>query len=153
MKDRIEADVTLWAPDDYPNSAALTCPFDVLEVFGTKARIPVRLTVDGFTFRSSLAPMSGQHMMVFNLEMRQKTGYKAGDTIHIILEKDTEPREIELPEDVIKILKTDKQAHALFMKYSYSHKKETMAWINDTKNPETRKRRILKLLETLQPKT
>jgi hypothetical protein len=153
MKDHIETDVTLWAPDDYPTSAALTCPFNVLDVFGTKARVPVKLTVDGYTFRSSLAPMSGKHMMVFNLEMRQKTGYKAGDTIHIILERDIEPREIEIPKDVAKVLKTDKHAYAAFMKYSYSHKKETMDWINDAKKPETRQKRIIKLLESLQVKT
>jgi bifunctional DNA-binding transcriptional regulator/antitoxin component of YhaV-PrlF toxin-antitoxin module len=152
MKDRIEADVTLWAPNDYLTSAAFTCPFSVPEVFGTKARIPVKITVDGHTFRSSLAPMSGQHMMVFNMEMRQKTGYKAGDTIHIILEKDTEPRVIEIPQDVTNVLKTSKTAYDLFMKYSYSHKKEVMDWINEAKKPDTRKRRILKLLDTLKEK-
>jgi hypothetical protein len=153
MKNRIEVEVTLWAPNDYPTSAALTCPFDVQEVFGTKARVPIILTVDGHKFRSSLAPMGGQHMMVFNLEMRQKTGYKAGDTIRIILERDTEPRTIEIPDDVVSVIKSDKAALGTFGKYSYSHKKEVMDWINDAKKPETRTKRIHKLLQDLKDKS
>lgn len=64
-------------------------------------------------------------------------------------ERDTEPRVVEVPEDVIKVLKTNQQAYDVFMKYSYSHKKEVMAWINDAKKSETRQKRILKLLQTL----
>jgi hypothetical protein len=146
---QIEFSITLWAPNDYPTSAALTFPFSTLEVFGTKARVPVRFWVDGHEFRSSLAPMGGEHMMVFNLEMRQKTGYKAGDTIHIIMERDTEPRVVNVPDDVINVLKTSDTAYNKFMKYSYSHKKEVMDWINEAKRPETRQRRIQKLLESL----
>lgn len=149
MKDKLEFDITLWAPDDYPNSAALTLPFDALEVFGTKGRVPVCFTVNGHTFRSTLAPMGGQHMMVFNLEMRQKTGFKAGDTIHITMERDTEPRVVEVPEDVMQALKGDAKALHAYEKYSYSHQKELIAWINDTQNPATRQKRILKLVDTL----
>jgi len=149
MKDKIEFDVKLDAPEDYPNSAAITCPFDVQEVFGTKARVPVKFTVAGFTFRSSLAPMGGCHMMVFNKEMRDKTGFKAGGTIHVILERDSELRIVDIPEDVVAALKSNDAAYQVFMKYSYSHKKEVIDWINDTKKPETRQRRIIKLLETL----
>jgi hypothetical protein len=149
MNKKLEFDVTLWAPDDYPNSAAFTFPYDAQEVFGTKSRVPVKFSVDGHVFRSTLAPMGGQHMMVFNLEMRQKTGYKAGDTIHITMERDTEPRVVEIPDDVAKAMKSNQQAYDVFMKYSYSHQKEDVAWINDAKRPETRQKRILKLLETL----
>ncbi len=149
MKNKISFDVTLVAPEDYPNSAALTCPFDVQEVFGTKARVPVKITVDGHLFRSSLAPMDGCHMMVFNLEMRNKTGYKDGDTIHVLMERDTEPRTVEIPDDVAVALKTNPAACDKLMAYSYSHKKEVIDWINDAKKPETRAKRILKLLERL----
>ncbi len=51
MKKIIEFDVTLWTPEDYPNSAVITFLYDVVEVFGTKARIPVRFSVDGHEFR------------------------------------------------------------------------------------------------------
>lgn len=148
-KNRISFDVTLVAPEDYPNSAAITCPFDVQEVFGTKARVPVRFTVDGHIFRSSLAPMGGCHMMVFNKEMREKTGYKGGDTIHIVMERDTEPRTIDFPDDVLTVIQTHHQAWETLQNYSYTHKKEVMDWINSTRNPDTRARRIHKLLDKL----
>jgi len=149
MKDKIEFDVKLFAPEDYPNSAAIVFPYKAVDIFGTKGRIPVKFTVGEHTFRSSLAPMGGCHMMVFNLEMRTKTGFKAGDTIHISMEKDTEPRTVDIPEDVTNDISTDENAFHTFMKYSYSHKKEVMDWINDAKKPETRQKRIQKLLDTL----
>ncbi len=149
MKDKIEFDVELVSPDDYPNSTAITCPFNVLEVFGSKARIPVKITVDGHSFRSSLAPMGGCHMMVFNKEMREKTGYKGGDTIRIFMERDTEPRTVDIPDDVLVTLKQNETAYRVFLNYSYSRQKEVIEWINDAKKPETRQKRISKLMESV----
>jgi len=149
IKSRIKFDVTLWTPEDFPNSAVITFPYSALDVFGTKGRVPVRFSVDGHVFRSSLAPMGGEHIIPFNAEMRAKTGYKAGDTIHVIMEKDNEPREVEIPIDVAKALNTDKTAKETFVKYSYSHKREVMDWINDAQKPETQQKRILRLLQTL----
>jgi len=150
MKKIIEFDVTLWTPEDYPNSAVITFPYDVAEVFGTKARIPVRFNVDGHVFRSSLAPMgSCGHIIPFNKEMRDKTGYKAGDTIHVSLERDTEPRVVAVPEDVSAALKAVPEAQAAFSAQSYSHQKEHIDWITEAKKPETRSKRISKLIEVL----
>lgn len=149
MSQIFEFDVTLWTSEDYPNSAAFTFPYSAFEVFGTKGRVPVKLTIGEHTFRSSIAPMDGKHMMVFNLQMRQKTGFKAGDTVHIILQRDTEPRDITFSEDVLEVVKTNSAAYEKLMSYSYSHKKEVMDWIDDAKKPETRQKRITKLLETL----
>ncbi len=150
MQQIIEFDVTLWTPEDYPNSAVITFPYDVMELFGTRARIPVRFSVDGHVFRSSLAPMgSCGHIIPFNKEMREQTGYKAGDTIHVVLERDTEPRIAAVPEDVMAALKAVPAADKAFQKYSYSHKKEVMAWINDARKPETRQKRISRLVQTL----
>ncbi len=145
---RIELDIELGYSAEYPNSAFISCSFDVYPIFGSKARIPVKLTVDGHVFRSSLAPMGGTHMMVFNKQMRDATGYKAGDRIHIILERDSEPRIVEIPDDVRTALLANRTWEK-FQKYTYSHQKETMDWINDTKNPETRSRRIAKLADNL----
>jgi len=146
----ITCSVTLWAPNDYPTSAALTAPFDVQAVFGTKARVPVKITVDGHTFRSSLTPMGGQHMMVFNKEMRAATGYQAGDTIRITFERDTEPRIVKVPDDVLAALQSEPVAYERFNKLSYSHQKEYMDWINDTRKSEPRQNRIQKLLTVLK---
>lgn len=146
----ISLDIDLLATDEYPTSAYMVFDFDVKAVFGTKARVPVKLCVDGHTFRTSLAPMGGTHMAVFNKQMRDATGYNAGDRIHIRLELDTEERRVDVAEDVSDALKYA-GVWDTFVKYSYSHQKETMDWINDAKKPETRSRRIMKLCESLKP--
>jgi hypothetical protein len=147
--DKLETDIILGYSDEYPSSSFLEFDTELmLRVFGSKGRIPVKLMVDGHVFRSSLVSMAGKHMMVFNKQMREVTGYKALDKVHIILERDTEPRIVEIPEDVREVLIANDVWDTLDQ-YSYSHKKEVMDWINDTKNPETRKRRIAKLAENI----
>ncbi|HOZ01191.1 MAG TPA: YdeI/OmpD-associated family protein [Candidatus Syntrophosphaera sp.] len=146
---RLELDIVLGFEPEYPTSAFLEFPYEVSSVLGGKGRIPVKLIVGCHVFRSSLAPMGGRHMMVFNKQMRDATGFKAGDKIHIILERDNQPREVKITSDVKSALEhsgtwTD------FARYSPSHKKELMDWINDAKRPETRARRIAKLIDTLQ---
>ena len=68
-------------PDGVPSVkiAGLSAPFDVEKTFGTRARVPVRGTINRYPFRSSLMPMGGCHRMVVNREMREGAGVKAGD--------------------------------------------------------------------------
>ncbi len=146
--DPISMDIELLATDEYPGSAYFV--IDAKTLFGTKARVPIKLYVDGLVFRTSLAPMSGTHMAVFNRQMRESTGFKAGDVIHVLIELDKEERKVEVPADV----ETALREHGLlesFGKFSYSHQKEVMDWINDAKKPETRARRIAKLCEKYGP--
>jgi len=142
---RVELDILLQSTDEYPSSAFIVCEFDVYAVFGSKGRIPVIVKVGSHQFRSSLAPMSGSHMMVFNREMRDATGFKAGDRVHMILERDVQDRQVDVPEDVKAAIEADGKWEA-FITQSYTHKKEQMLWINEAKRPETRQRRIEKLL-------
>jgi len=151
IPNRVELDIELQRTDEYPDSAFIQCDFDVFAVFGSKARVPVVLSVDGHRFRSSLAPMGGRHMMVFNREMRAATGYKAGDRIQAVLERDFSDRQVDVPLDV----RTAIEAAGLWDAYerqSYSHRKEQMQWIAEAKKPETRARRIDKLLSEYLPR-
>lgn len=145
---RIELDIEIGFEPEYPNSGFFRFPFAAYEIFGSRARIPVKLTLDGQVFRRTLAPMGGCHMMVFNQELRDKTGYKAGDVVHIVLERDYEPRTVEIPPDVQSALETA-DLLAAFRAQSYSQQKERMDWVNDAKRPETRARRIARLIEAL----
>ncbi len=147
----ISLDIELGYSQEYPNSAYMDFDFEAYKIFGSKARIPVKLTVDGHIFRSSLAPMGGRHMMVFNHEMRVATGYKAGDLIHIILERDTEPRIVDIPDDVKAALEKNDVLEIL-SDFSYYHQKEFMDWINNAKKQETRLRRIAKLITRFKEK-
>ncbi len=146
---KITLDILLQTNEEYPGSAFMTFDFDFKAIFGKTGRIPVKLTVDGHTYRSTIAVYAGVHMMVFNRQMRLDTGYKAGDTIRITLEHDLEKRSVEIPEDVKEALQNAGVWEA-FTRYSYSHQKENVAWISDAKKPETRLRRIAKLITTLE---
>jgi hypothetical protein len=124
-------------------------PFDVLKTFGTRARVPVRGTVNGFPFRSSLFPMGGRHMMVVNRHLRAGAGVKGGDTASVIMERDTEPRVITPPADFARALKANQDAKTLWDKLSFTHRREHVEHIEDAKRPETRQRRIEKSIRML----
>ncbi|HEX8089618.1 MAG TPA: YdeI/OmpD-associated family protein [Blastocatellia bacterium] len=129
--------------------AAITIPFSVEKAFGSKARVPVRGTINGFPFRSSLFPMGGAHIMAVNRAMRNGAGAKAGDTVSVVMEVDTEPRVVAVPADFKKALAGSRQAGAAFDKLSYTHRKEFVAWVEGAKREETRARRIEKALAML----
>jgi len=127
-------------------------PFDVFEVFGTRARLAVKGAIKEFPFRSSIFPMGGgKFYMVINREMREGANVKAGDTVEFVMEKDDEPRAIATPPDLLKALNRRKSAKAVWDKLSYTHRKEYINAIEKAKKPETRARRIAKTLEMIAP--
>ncbi len=145
---KITLEIELLSSEEYPGSAYMSFDLDFEKVFGSKGKIPVVFTVNEHQYRSTIAVYNGVHMMVFNKAMREDTGYKTGDKIIATLERDQEPRKVEIPSDVQNEL-TQAGVMEAFAKFSYSHQKEDIAWINDTRNPETRARRIAKLISAL----
>jgi len=134
---------------EHSEATGITIPFDVFKVFGTRARLPVRGTINGHPFRSSLSPMGGCHMMPVNKELRAGANVKAGDTVSVTLERDDEPRIITPPDDLARALKVNKAAQAAWDKLSYTHRKEHARAVEDVKRPETRVRRIEKAIAEL----
>lgn len=123
----------------------LTVPFSVEKVFGTKARLAVKGTINGFTFRSSLFPAgNGSHTMMVNKSLQKGAKAGAGDTVKVALEPGTALRTVPVPADLKKVLTQTKEANAAFDKLPYSHRKEYVDWIEDAKKPETRARRVQK---------
>ena len=130
--------------------AWLNAPFDVEETFGTGARVPVRGTINGFPFRSSLMPMGGCHGMAVNKAMRDGAKAKAGDVVEVTLERDMEERTVEAPPELKKELTKNKKAQANWDKLSFTHKKEMALAIREAKQEETRARRLTKILQILK---
>ncbi len=133
--------------------AAITPPVDVPEFFGTRARVPVRGTINGFPFRSSLMPMGGCHMMPVNKTLRDGAGAKPGDTVEIVMERDEEARTVETPPLLKKAFTKNKTAKANWEKLAYTHKKEIAVWIEGAKQEETRARRLSKVMQVLKAGT
>lgn len=132
--------------------AALKPPFDVVEVFQRKGRVPVKGTINGFPFRSSLMNMGDGHMMVVNAELRAGAKCKAGDTVNIVMELDGDVRKVELPAYLKKIIAGDPKAKEAWARLSFTHQKEHVRAIEDAKREETRQKRIVAMMDMLRTK-
>ncbi len=123
-------------------------PAKVVEQLGSK-RPKVRATINGYTYRSSVAPMSGTFMLGISAEVREKAGVTAGDRVDVDLELDTAAREVTVPADLEKAFKQEPVARQTFENLSYSRKRWYVDGIEGAKKPETRRRRIEKAIEDL----
>lgn len=135
---------------DSSAATGLIPPFDVPKTFGTRARVPVRGTINGYPFRSSLMPMGGCYGMAVNKEMREGAGAKAGDEVDVVMERDEEARTVEAPLELAKELAKNKKAQERWDALSFTHKKEMANCIRDAKQEETKKRRLAKVMQVLK---
>ena len=128
----------------------LPIPFDVQEVFGTRGRLAVAGTVNGFAFRNSLMPEGdGTHSMMFSKELQAGANAKAGDRVKVVLERDQGEREIAPPPELEKALRGNRQAADLFSKLTFSQKKEYVDWISTAKQQATKESRAAKAVDLL----
>ena len=130
-------------------ATAVTIPFDVPETYGTRARVPVRGTINRHPYRGTIFPMGGKFIFVVNRELRVAAGVKGGDIISMTMERDDEPRIITPPADLARALRANRAARLAWDKLSYTHKKEHARAVEDAKRPETRVRRIEKAIAQL----
>ena len=128
--------------DDKTSGTGIKVPLDVPKLFGTRGRVPVRGTLNGAPYRSTLAPYGGAHYLPVNRALREAAKAQAGDSIDVVLERDAEPRVIEAPADFARAMKTNPAAAEAWGRLSYSHRREYVEAIAEAKKPETRDRRI-----------
>jgi hypothetical protein len=125
-------------------------PFDVPETFGTRARVPVRGTINGYPFRSSLMPMGGGYCMAVNKTMREGANAKCGDEVAVVMERDVEERSVEAPAELKKELAKNKKAQARWEELAFTVKKEMANSIAGAKQEETKQRRLAKVMQILK---
>jgi hypothetical protein len=131
-------------------AAILRPPFDVVAVFERKGRVPVKGTINGFPFRSSLMNMGDGHMMVVNAQLRAGAQCKAGDTVAIVMELDEDKRTVEVPAYLKKIIDRDPKASEFWPQLSFTHQKEYVREIEGAKRIETREKRIAAMMTALR---
>jgi hypothetical protein len=115
--------------------------FDPRAVFG-KVRAPVKVTLNGYTYRSTIAAMGGPPCVPLRKSNREAAGLEGGETVEVRLELDTEERTIKPPADLVKALRAMPPAWERWRDLSYSHQREHVEAIDGAKRPETRARRI-----------
>jgi len=135
---------------DGSSATGFYAPFDVPTTFGTRARVPVRGTINGFPFRSSLMPMGGGYCMGVNKTMREGAKVKAGDEVDIVMERDVEERTMEAPPGLKKELAKNKKAREQWDRLAFTVKKEMAVSITGAKQEETKKRRLAKVMQVLK---
>ena len=116
-------------------------PFDPKEAFG-KTRAPVKVTLNGYSFRSTIAPMAGLCCIPLRKSNREAAGLEGGETLDVRLDLDTEAREVQPPDDLVNALKAAPPAWERWQEMSFTHQREYVEALADAKKPETRARRL-----------
>src|SRR5580693_5223233 len=130
--------------------AAIAPPVDVPKFFGTRARVPIRGTINGYPYRSSLSPCGTRHMMPVNKILREGAGVAPGDVVDVVMERDEEERTVEAPPELQRELVKSKTAQGRWDELAFSHKKEMANSISGAKQDETKKRRLAKVMQVLK---
>jgi hypothetical protein len=115
--------------------------FDPRSVFG-KVRVPVKVSLNGYTYRSTITVMGGPPGIPLRRSNREAAGLEGGETIEVRLALDTDKREVVPPTDFVKALKAAPPAWERWRELSYSHRREHVEAIEGARRPETRTRRI-----------
>jgi hypothetical protein len=125
-------------------------PEKVVTDLGSTRRPLVRVTINGYMYRSAVAPMGGVYMLGISDEVRKNAGVKAGDVINVDLELDTAPREVTIPPDLKAAIDRDPKAKTFFAGLSDAKKRRIADPIAALKTPETRQRRIEQTVSSLR---
>jgi hypothetical protein len=131
-------------------ATGIEVPSSVVEGLGAGKRPPVRVTIKGHTYRSTVASMGGRFMVGVSAENREAAGVASGDEVDVEIELDTAPREVTVPPDFKEALKKDAKAKKTFDGLSYSNKGWHVQSIEGAKTDETRQRRIAKSVAALR---
>lgn len=127
----------------------IVVPAEVIEALGKGKKPPVVVTVNGYTYRNTVAVMGGQYMIALSVKHREAAGLTGGDEIEVELELDEQPREVVVPADFAAALAAEPKAQAFFDGLSYSQRGWFVLGIEEAKKPETRANRIAKAVERL----
>jgi hypothetical protein len=129
-------------------ATGLQVPDDVVAALGGGRRPAVTVTLAGYDYRTTIAPMGGAFWIPLSAEHREAAGVRAGEEVDVRVELDTAPRETPLPADLAAAL--DEDARAFFDGLAPSHRKEWVRWVEEAKKPETRAARVERTAEALK---
>jgi hypothetical protein len=125
-------------------------PPDIVSSFGRGKRPAVTVTINGYTYRNTVAVMGGVYMIGISAEHRAGSGVKGGDEVDVDLELDDSPREVDVPADFAAALDAVPEARQTFDALSYSNKSWHTLQIAGAKSDETRQRRIARSVQALR---
>lgn len=131
-------------------TAGFEVPESIVEELGAGRHPKVAVTVNGFTFRTSIARMGGRYLLGMSVDRREQAGVAAGDVLDVLVELDTAPREVQVPEDLAAALEAEPDAKAFWDTLSYSKKQWHTLRVTGAKKAETRSARITQSVSMLR---
>ena len=131
-------------------AAGIEVPAEVVTGLGPSRKPPVRVTIKGYTYRSTVATVGGRFMVGVSNDVRASAGVAAGDQVDIEMELDTAPREVAVPAELARELASDPAARQAFDALSYSKKRVLVDPVANAKTAETRDRNIANALSSLR---
>lgn len=131
-------------------AAAVVLTDDQIATLGGTKTPPVRFTIGATTLRGRIGRMGGENLLGFNKSVRGQLGVEAGDTVDILIELDTDPREVDLPPALAAALDADPALRAAFDALSPSRRKEHARSVAEAKRNETRDRRVTAIVDQLK---
>ncbi len=129
-------------------ATGLRVPDEVGVALGGGKRPPLQVTLAGYSYRTTVAPMGGAFYVPLAGEHRERAGVAAGEEVDVRIELDSAPRETPLPDDLDAAL--DDDARTFFHGLAPSHRKEWVRWVEEAKKPETRAARVEKTAAALR---
>lgn len=131
-------------------ATGIRVPVEVVESLGRGKRPPVKVTINGFTYRNTIAVMGGEYMVGVSAENRAGAGVAGGDVVDVDIELDTEPRTVDVPDDLAAALEGVPDARRTFDALSNSNKGWHVLQVQGARSDETRARRIAKSVDALR---
>lgn len=132
------------------NTTGIEVPEEVLTALGSGRRPAVKVTINGYTYRSTVGTHDGRPMISLSADNRAKAGVEGGDEVDVDIELDTAPRVVEVPAELAAALDAEPAARATFDKLSNSNKSWHVLQLTGAKTEETKQRRIAKSVATLK---
>jgi hypothetical protein len=131
-------------------TTGIQVPEQVIEALGSGKRPAVKVTINGYSYRSTVAVLGGRYMVGVSAEHRAGAGVAGGDEVDVDIELDTAPREVRVPADLAAALAAEPAARRTFGGLSYSNKSWHVLQVEGAKTDETRRRRIARSVDILK---
>lgn len=118
---------------------------------GLEYGVRVRGTVNGAPYRSSLMKYSGVFHMGVHKATLARAGAAGGDRVDVTIEIDDQPLPTDVvPDDLARALAKHAKAVAVWERLAPAHRREHVKQVIEAKKPETRARRIAKMVDALR---
>ncbi|MBP1995389.1 YdeI/OmpD-associated family protein [Paenibacillus eucommiae] len=131
------------------NATGISVPNEVIAALGGQKKPSVTVSLNGYTYRSTVAVMGNEFLIPLSAAHREASGLSAGEQVEVTLELDLEPRTVEIPNDLMTALSAQEGAIEAFEALAFSKRKEFVRQVNDAKTQETRERRIMGVVAKL----